>query len=67
MGNSTDQDHFVYTVKGVLARDTFHRKISLFRLPGARSKKKKMRLLLFDWRGEKNTPACNNYRPMWVN
>lgn len=34
MGNSTKEDHFVYTVRGVLASDTFHRKTSLLFLPG---------------------------------
>lgn len=34
MGNSTNQEHSVYTVRGVLARDTFHRKTSLLSHPG---------------------------------
>lgn len=66
MGNGADQDHSVYTVKGVLAPDTSHRKISLFRLPGAPFAKNEASFVRLQEK-KQNTTACDNYRPMWVN
>lgn len=66
MGNSTKQDHFVYTVRGVLASDTFHHKTHLLLLPGGLFSSSVSPPSSFV-QGQEKTTACNNYRPMWVN